>query len=116
VYYLLSLLGFSMPTTYREGKESAIRRLQGELEAVGSGALSLIPFSRNEMFVGRELQLAELQAMLFSNKQTTTTLAVVGPSGTGKSQLALEAAYRTRLNNKNCSVFWIDASDTDSLY
>jgi tetratricopeptide (TPR) repeat protein len=116
VYCLLGLLGVSMPTTYGEGKESAMRRLQGELEAVGSGAPSLIPFSRNELFVGREPQLAELQAMLFSNKQATTTLAVVGPGGTGKSQLALEAVYRTRLNNKNCSVFWIDASDTDSLY
>jgi tetratricopeptide (TPR) repeat protein len=116
VYCLLGLLGVSMPTTYGEGKESAMRRLQDELEAVGNGAPSLIPFSRNELFVGREPQLAELQATLFSNKQTTTTLAVVGPGGTGKSQLALEAAYRTRLINKNCSVFWIDASDTDSLY
>jgi tetratricopeptide (TPR) repeat protein len=116
VYCLLGLLGVSMPTTYGEGKESAMRRLQGELEAVGSGAPSLIPFSRNELFVGREPQLAELQATLFSNEQTTTTLAVVGPGGTGKSQLALEAAYRTRVNNKSCSVFWIDASDTDSLY
>jgi hypothetical protein len=34
----------------------------------------------------------------------------------GKSQLALEVAHRTRLNNKNCSVFWMDASDKDSLY
>jgi tetratricopeptide (TPR) repeat protein len=116
VYCLLGLLGVSMPTTYGEGKESAMRRLQGELEAVGGGVPSLIPFSRNELFVGREPQLAEIQATLFSNERTTTMLAVVGPGGTGKSQLALEAAYRTRLNNKNCSVFWIDASDTDSLY
>ncbi|KAF1360098.1 HET-domain-containing protein [Lizonia empirigonia] len=116
VYCLLGLLGVSMPTTYGEGKESATKRLQGELEAVNSGAPSLIPFSRNELFVGREPQLAELQTALFSNKQTTTTLAVVGPGRTGKSQLALEAAYRARINNKNWSVFWIDASDADSLY
>jgi Cdc6-like AAA superfamily ATPase len=43
-------------------------------------------------------------------------LAIVGLGGTGKSQLALEVAHRTRLNNKRCSVFWIDASDTNSLY
>lgn len=60
-----------MPTTYGKGKESAMRRLQGELEAVGSGAPSLIPFSRNELFVGREPQLAELQATLFGDEQTT---------------------------------------------
>jgi hypothetical protein len=115
VYCLLGVLGVSMPTTYGEGKESALRRLQAEIEGAGS-APSIIPFSRNESFVGREAQLAELEAKLFSIEQTTTTLAIVGPGGTGKSQLALEVAHRTRLNNKNCAVFWIDASDIDSLY
>ena len=115
VYCLLGILGVSMPTTYGEGKSSASKRLQAEIEGAGS-APSIIPFSRNESFVGRELQLAELEAKLFSNEQTTTTLAIVGSGGTGKSQLALEAAHRTRQNMKNCSVFWIDASDKDSLY
>jgi tetratricopeptide (TPR) repeat protein len=116
VYCLLGLLGIStMPITYGEGQESARRRLQAEIEANGS-APSIIPFSRNESFVGRESQLAQLEAKLFSNDQTTTTLAIVGPGGTGKSQLALEVAHRTRQNMKNCSVFWIDASDKDSLY
>ncbi|KAI0569196.1 CDC6 Cdc6-related protein AAA superfamily ATPase [Pyrenophora tritici-repentis] len=77
---------------------------------------SIIPFSQNPCFVGRESQLAELEAKLFSNDQTTTTLAIVGPGGTGKSQLALEVAHRTRQNNKNCSVFWIDTGDKYSLY
>ncbi|KAF1358454.1 HET-domain-containing protein [Lizonia empirigonia] len=115
VYCLLGLLGISMPVTYGEGQENARRRLQAEIEATGS-APSIIPFSRNESFVGRESQLAELEAKLFSNDQTTTTLAIVGPGGTGKSQLALEVAHRTILNNKSCSVFWMDASDKDSLY
>jgi tetratricopeptide (TPR) repeat protein len=115
VYCLLGVLGVSMPTTYGEGKESASKRLQAEVEAASSAPF-VIPFSQNESFVGRELQLAEVEAKLFSNGQTTSTLAIVGPSGTGKSQLALEVAHRTRQNNKNCSVFWIDASDKDSLY
>jgi DNA polymerase III delta prime subunit len=114
VYCLLGLLGISMPITYGEGQESARRRLQAELDATGS-VPSIIPFLQNGFFVGRESQLAELEAKLFSNDQTTTTLAIVGPGGTGKSQLALEVAHRTRLNNKDCSVFWIDASDIDSL-
>jgi DNA polymerase III delta prime subunit len=114
VYCLLGLLGISMPITYGEGEENARRRLQAEIEATGS-APSIIPFSQNEYFVGRKSQLAELEAKLFSNDQTTTTLAIVGPGGTGKSQLALEVAHRTRLNNKGCSVFWMDASDRDSL-
>ena len=104
VYCLLGLLGISIPIAYGEGQESARRRLQAELDATGS-VPSIIPFLQNESFVGRESQLAELEAKLFSNDQTTTTLAIVGPGGTGKSQLALEVAHRTRLNNKDCSVF-----------
>jgi YD repeat-containing protein len=115
VYCLLGVLGVSMSTMYGERKESALSRLQAELEAASS-APSIIPFSQNDSLVGRESQLAELEAKLFSNGQTTSTLAIVGPGGTGKSQLALEVAHRTRQNNKNCSVFWIDASDKDSLY
>jgi tetratricopeptide (TPR) repeat protein len=115
IYCLLGVLGVSMPTNYGERKERAIRRLQAEVEAADS-APSIVPFSQNESFVGRELQLAEVEAKLFSNGQTTSTLAIVGPGGTGKSQLALEVAHRTRQENKNCSVFWIDASDKDSLF
>ncbi|XP_014551505.1 hypothetical protein COCVIDRAFT_112750 [Bipolaris victoriae FI3] len=114
VYCLLGLLGVSMPATYGEGRESALERLQAEVEGAGR-APSIIPFARNKSFVGRELQLAELEAKLFSNIQTTSTLAIVGPGGTGKSQLALEVAHRTLKKHKHCSVFWIDASDKDSL-
>jgi predicted ATPase len=115
VYCLLGLLGISMLVMYSEGQENAQRRLQAEIEATGSAPL-IIPFSRNKSFIGCELQLAEIQAKLFSNEQTTTTLAIVGLGGMGNSQLALEVAHRTRLDNKNCSVFWMDASDKDSLY
>jgi Cdc6-like AAA superfamily ATPase len=93
-----------MPTAYGEGEESARSRLQAELEGASDAPL-IIPFSRNPRFVGRESQLAKLEVKLFSNEQTTTTLAIVGPSGIGKSQLALEVAYRIRQNNKSCLVF-----------
>jgi tetratricopeptide (TPR) repeat protein len=114
VYCLLGILDISMPTTYGEGKEKAWTRLFAEIEAADS-APSIIPFSRNDHFVGREPQLDELEAKLFSDKQTTT-LAIVGHGGTGKSQLALELAYRTRQKDKDCSIFWIDASNTESLH
>lgn len=115
VYCLLGLVDISMPITYGEGQESARRRLEAEMDANGS-APSIIPFSQNESFVSRESQLVELEAKLFSNVLTTTTLAIVGPGGTGKSQLALEVAYRTKQKNRHCAVFWIDATDRDSLY
>ena len=59
VYCLLGVLGVSTPSTYREGKENALRRLQVEVEAASS-APSIIPFSRNQSFVGRSI--------LFSNR------------------------------------------------
>jgi tetratricopeptide (TPR) repeat protein len=114
VYCLLGVLDVSMLTSYGEGRESASRRLQAEVEAANS-APCIIPFSQNDRFAGRELQLAELEAKLFSDRQSTR-LAIVGPRGTGKSQLALEVAHRTRQKNKNSSVFWVDASNKDSLY
>jgi tetratricopeptide (TPR) repeat protein len=113
VYCLLGILDVSMPVSYGEGKEKALGRLVAEV-GVTNSAPSIIPFSQNDHFVGRESQLAKLEAKLFSDKQTTT-FAIVGPGGTGKSQLALKLAYRIRQNNQNCSVFWIDASNVDSL-
>jgi tetratricopeptide (TPR) repeat protein len=113
-YCLLGILDVSMPATYGEGKEKAWARLFAELDAAGR-APSIIPFSQNEHFVGQGSHLAYLEAKLFSDKQTTM-LAIVGSGGTGKSQLALELAYRTREKEKNCSVLWVDASDRTSIH
>jgi Cdc6-like AAA superfamily ATPase len=114
IYCLLGVLDVSMPTSYGEGRENASRRLQAEVEAANS-APSIIPFSQNNCFVGRELQLAELETKLFSDN-LSTMLAIVGPHGAGKLQLALEVAHRTRQRNRNSSVFWVDASNKDSLH
>jgi len=93
-YCLLGILNVRIPASYGKGKEDALRRLQNELKAT-SATSSIIPFSQNLQFVGRESQLAKLEAKLFGDKQTTTT-AITGAGGTGKSQLALELAYRTQ--------------------
>lgn len=82
---------------------------------IANSVPSIILFSYNDHFIGRESQLSALEAKLFSNKHTTIILAIVGPGGIGKSQLALELAYRTREKNKSCLVFWVDASNIDSL-
>jgi UDP-2,3-diacylglucosamine pyrophosphatase LpxH len=42
-------------------------------------------------------------------------MAIIGLGGIGKTQVALELAYRTREKYRNCSVFWIPASDINSL-
>ena len=74
----------------------------------------MVPFSRNNRFVGYESQLIELEGRVFANKQTTK-IAIAGPAGIGKSQLALELAYRIRQRYNNCSIFWIPAGDMDSF-
>ena len=43
-------------------------------------------------------------------------MALTGPGGIGKTQLALELAYRAREELKSCLVFWISASDRESVY
>jgi hypothetical protein len=42
--------------------------------------------------------------------------AIIGLGGVGKTQVALELAYRTREKYRNCSVFWIPVTDMDSVH
>jgi tetratricopeptide (TPR) repeat protein len=113
-YCLLGILNVLMAPSYGEGKERALIRLQKELETINTTPF-IVPFSQNDQFIGQELQLAELEELLFTSTQTTK-IAITGLGGMGKSQLALELAYRTRLKYKNCSVFWIPANDLDSFH
>ncbi|KAH7111828.1 heterokaryon incompatibility protein-domain-containing protein [Dendryphion nanum] len=99
VYCLLGILNVSMPILYNEGKEKAWKRLHDEVEAATSASFILV----------------ELEASFFKDKQTTT-IAIVGPGGTGKSQLALELAYKTREKSKTISIFWVDAGDMEILH
>jgi hypothetical protein len=115
VYCLLGILDVSMPVNYGEGKEVALKRLEMIEEEAAGSAPSVLPIPRNDRFVGWDSQLVELEAKLFSAKQANAAV-IVGPHGTGKSQLALEFAYRTRQKYKDRSVFWIDASDMNSLF
>ena len=52
--------------------------------------------------------------MLF-NESSITKIAICGPSGVGKTELVLELAYKTRQEDKRCSVFWVSVSDSGSL-
>jgi tetratricopeptide (TPR) repeat protein len=111
-YCLLGIVGVQLPLTYGEGKEKAMARLREALKA--TSVRCILPYSRNERLVGRQTELAELEEILFSDKHTTK-IAITGEGGIGKSQLALELAYRTKDTRKSCSIFWIDASNIDSL-
>ncbi|KAL7920230.1 hypothetical protein ACQKWADRAFT_322406 [Trichoderma austrokoningii] len=70
----------------------------------------VVPFARNKHFVGREQELATLREWSAS-EDSCHNMAVFGLGGVGKTQLALEFAYRTKERNPKCSVFWVPAID-----
>ncbi|KAF2676780.1 HET-domain-containing protein [Lentithecium fluviatile CBS 122367] len=113
-YSLIGIFGVSMEFRYGEGKERALERLQEEMDKVNTTPF-VVPFNRNARFIGREAQLAELKEKLFV-EASTKKAALTGPGGIGKTQLALELAYRTKEEVQNCLVFWISASDKESVY
>ncbi|KAF2624855.1 kinesin light chain [Macroventuria anomochaeta] len=77
-----------------------VKKMEGMSEAPW-----LVPLPRPRSFVGREAQLARLNAHISS--QDCRRLAVYGLGGCGKTALALETAYRTREQHPMRAVFWV---------
>ncbi|KNB16589.1 hypothetical protein FOXG_14414 [Fusarium oxysporum f. sp. lycopersici 4287] len=67
----------------------------------------LVPFSRNDIFVGRDDVFAKLQGLLFEERRQK--VALVGVGGIGKTQIALQLAYWVKKNKQDYSVFWVPA-------
>jgi tetratricopeptide (TPR) repeat protein len=73
-----------------------------------------VPFARNPRFVGRSAQLDRLEKTLFTEDQSAK-VAIIGLGGVGKTQIALELAYRIQRRYPECSVFWVPATNIESL-
>ena len=82
--------------------------------ATSSKTCWYVPLHRNKNFVGRSAQLNELEASLFT-KGHCSKFAIIGLGGVGKTQIALELAYRIRDKHPDCSVFWVLATSTENL-
>ena len=76
-------------------------------------SLFMTPCDRNPFFTGREREIAQLHQMLVGTGAPGTTAAIVGPSGVGKSQLAIEYAFRYR--SAYSAVLWCQADTSDRL-
>ena len=64
--------------------------------------------------MGRNSQLDQLEETL-SAEQQPSKVAIFGLGGVGKTQIALELAYRTQERYPECSIFWVPATNSESL-
>ncbi|KAF4855885.1 Kinesin light chain [Colletotrichum siamense] len=71
----------------------------------------IVPFGKNKHFVGREDILAKLLERIppSADSDGCQRTAIVGLGGIGKTQVAIEAAYRVHYAHPDSSVFWVPA-------
>lgn len=72
-----------------------------------------IPFPRDESFTGRGKVLHDLRVSFVAKAARHKTQVVLGPGGIGKTQLAVEYAYKHRWDY--AVVWWLDAEDPTAL-
>ncbi|OQE40897.1 hypothetical protein PENCOP_c005G06057 [Penicillium coprophilum] len=73
-----------------------------------------VPFARNPRFVGRQQEIDYLENLII-HAIGPTKVAIHGLGGIGKTQIALELAYRTREKVPECSIFWIPCTSYESV-
>ena len=83
-------------------------RFPGELPPIWN-----IPAHRNPNFTGRDEYLSKLANELKSGSHTALTQAIRGMGGIGKTQIALEYAYRYASNYQ--AIWWLRAEDQRTL-
>ncbi|KAJ8106343.1 hypothetical protein ONZ43_g7097 [Nemania bipapillata] len=121
-YSLFGIFDVSMYINYGEGEERAMDRLRREILSPDSSQPSqrshfMVPFGRNNHFVGHDTILEQLLQKIppSANPDDCQRTAIEGLGGIGKTQIALEAAYRIRDRYPESSVFWVPASDSDAF-
>ena len=99
------------------GEVAEVTGTPGELAFVKPGEAPFwnVPYRRNPFFTGREQLLEHLHDRLTVNKTAALTQAqaISGLGGIGKTQIALEYAYRHR--DEYRTVLWATADSRESL-
>ncbi|KAF4634885.1 hypothetical protein G7Y89_g3214 [Cudoniella acicularis] len=120
-YSLMGIFDIHMPLIYGEGREKAFIRLRDEIDKRSRNfqlekrvkSHQMIPFPRNEDVVIREEIFSELERKLPVSPRHQSA-ALWGLGGSGKTQIALEFAYR-RYDQSSCSIFWVHAANYASF-
>ncbi|HVU68463.1 MAG TPA: TIR domain-containing protein, partial [Ktedonobacteraceae bacterium] len=81
----------------------------------GKSLMWTMPFARNPYFTGREEQLRALREQLQAQRSAAIgqIQAITGLGGIGKTQMAVEYAYRHR--EEYAQVFWVRADTVETL-
>ncbi|KAL5085359.1 hypothetical protein Trisim1_010585 [Trichoderma cf. simile WF8] len=75
-------------------------------------ARRVIPFGRNEDFIHRPKIIAQVNRLLSPAKEgECCSAALWGLSGSGKTQIALDYAYRRSRDDPDCAIFWVHADN-----
>ncbi|KAH8696259.1 hypothetical protein BGW36DRAFT_321293 [Talaromyces proteolyticus] len=72
----------------------------------------MIPFPKNPRFVGRQHEIHRLEELM---SRGSRKLAITGLGGVGKTQVALELAYRMKEKDAECSIFWIPCTSYEAV-
>jgi hypothetical protein len=74
-----------------------------------------VPFERNPGFLGRQDEIIKLEAMVFGQNGSRKA-AISGLGGVGKTQIALELAYRVHAKKrKRVFFFWITSTSVEAV-
>ena len=111
-------LGLISKNEGERGREEEIHTITNPDPHISSSPVQPIwsvPYRRNPFFTGREEILAHLYTILRSNRTAALTQpqAISGLGGIGKTQIALEYAYRYRDSYQ--ALFWVNASNREVL-
>ncbi|KAF7169684.1 hypothetical protein CNMCM6106_004524 [Aspergillus hiratsukae] len=74
----------------------------------------MVPFRKNSRFVGREEEISKIEGLIMQ-QDGPGRIAICGLGGVGKTQIAVELAYRMRNRDPQCSIFWISCTSYESL-
>lgn len=73
----------------------------------------VVPFTQYPYFQGMESELGQLHSAIQESRRASVIPSLVGMAGVGKTQLAVEYAYRNRGHHSyGAGIFWINAAES----